>query len=239
MQIKNNFIQFRLVKEDKEYIYIKGTSGPAKEVRISKHLTPELYFLAGIILGDGHLDKDIKRITLELTDREKLEKIATIFELVFSYTKIKIAIRTDKRENRKIRFYFNINNSPIYHLFNTIFGIPKGKKSDIIKVSKFIKQSNLKFRKYFLLGVFITDGGRRQGGFGLSTASKIFREDISELLFSIGIIHSKDSWINKKYKKPYYGLSFRKKQIYNMQGYQSGQMGQILDSLYEKLEGLA
>ncbi len=236
---KKYLTNFKLLKENKTHVYIKARHGPAKETRIPKKLTLEVCFLVGVILGDGHLKKDKARIVLELTNRPKLEKIARIFESTFAINKIRITTRIDKRKNRKIRFGFNINNTPIYQLFAKIFGIPLGKKSNIIKVPSIIKNSTLEMKKSFLLGVLITDGGKRHTGYGLSSASEEFRDNVAELLMKFNINCYKDQWVNKTYKKPYYGFYFNKEDIQNMRGCRSGQTGQILSSLYDELEGLA
>ncbi|MEK6948182.1 MAG: LAGLIDADG family homing endonuclease [Nanoarchaeota archaeon] len=241
MNLKEEFSKFRLVKEDEKYIYVKGTRGVPKIVKISKVLTHDMYFLAGVILGDGHLKKDKTRISIELTDKEKLQSINKMFELTFGLQSIRIHPIRDKRENRKLRFLSYIDSAPIYHLFHEIFQIPRGKKSHKIFVPKFVFNAPLTIKKYFLLGVFITDGGKRSGinSKGLSTASLEFRDGISRLLRDVLIIDKHDQWLNKKYRKVYYGLYFHKKYIKNMRGFQSGQMDQILEYLTDKLEGQA
>lgn len=79
----------------------------------------------------------------------------------------------------------------------------------------------------------LTEGGKRHRGFGLSTASKQLWQDLVTLFKDIEIKVKVDKWIHKKYKKEYYGLSFRKDEFPKiMQGYRSGQTDQILAKIF-------
>ncbi len=55
-----------------------------------------------------------------------------------------------------------------------------------------------------------SDGGKRKGGLGLSTASVAFRNQLVDLLEEFDINAKKDQWLNKLYNKNYYGLYFNK-----------------------------
>ncbi|MCX6747079.1 MAG: hypothetical protein NTU63_03005 [Candidatus Pacearchaeota archaeon] len=72
-----------------------------------------------------------------------------------------------------------------------------------------------------------TEGGKRRGGFGLSTASERLWRDLIQMFNDVGIPVSKDKWTHKKYKKNYYGISFKEKYISLFKREcQSGQMEQ-------------
>ena len=86
--------------------------------------------------------------------------------------------------------------------------VPRGKKSHKIIVPDTVKQSSPELKRAFLEGVFVTDGGKRRGGLGLSTASLLFRDQMAHLLEEFDIQPKKDQWINKLYNKKYYGLYF-------------------------------
>tara|TARA_Y100000310_G_C20502428_1_gene724673 strand:- start:584 stop:988 length:405 start_codon:yes stop_codon:yes gene_type:complete len=93
--------------------------------------------------------------------------------------------------------------------------IPRGKKSSIVFVPEKIKKASLEIKKYFLAGYFDTDGGFRGSTLGFTTASKRLNLEVSDLLVEFNIGHSLDSWVNKKYKKEFYGIRIRKKEIDN------------------------
>ncbi len=233
--IRNSFSDMHII-EEKEIFSIKAKRGPSNYIKIEKKLNQNLACFVGLILGDGSLRVKKARITIELTDAELIRKIKSLVEDLFN-VKTKVKIRIDKRKNRKIRFYINIDNKAVYSLLNRIFGVPKGKKSHIIKVPKIIKESNINIKKAFLIGVLASDGGKRRvTRLGLSTASKRFRDDIFLLLKEIGINSYKESWINQKYKREYFGIVFNRIGLNELRECQSGQMGQILESFQNKIE---
>ena len=104
--------------------------------------------------------------------------------------------------------------------------IPYGKKSHIVKVPEIIKNSNKLIKIAFLQGIMMTEGGKRKRGYGLSTASNQLWKDLIQLFSDVGIQVRKDKWTHKRYKKEYYGISFKVEEYSTlMRECQSGQMG--------------
>lgn len=232
--ISENFLDMEVIEKEKSFL-IKSKFGPSDYIKIPKDLTPDIACFIGFVLGDGNLARKKKRITIELVDKGLIKKIKNL--VLYSFNKkIKIFKRIDKRENRQIRYFVYIDNNAIYSLLNRIFEVPIGKKSDIIKIPNIIKISSDNIKKAFLIGVLASDGGKRQNRLGLSTASKKFREDLSDLLNELEMRNSKDSWINKKYKREYYGISFGRNSVNVLRECRSGQTGQILDSFFKRTE---
>ena len=127
----------------------------------------------------------------------------------------------------------------IYSLLHLVFEVPKGRKSRKVRIPVLIRKGSTKYKIAFLIGLFATDGGKRHGNrAGLSTASRLLRDDISLLLKELKIKHYLDEWLYKKYKRRYFGLYFTKKSIAPlMQGCRSGQTDRILDSFLKKIGG--
>lgn len=236
--IKKNFQNFNLISEDKGNFYFKAKTGPSKVTKIPKKINEEISCYTGIIIGDGHIAKNKKRIAIELVDLNLIKKLQ---KLTISLFMIKSPIYKiiDKRPNRKIRYKLQIDNSMIHTFFNKVIGIPKGNKSSIVCVPSIIKRGTIKNKKALLIGLFVADGGKRYWTkIGLSTASRVLREDVSQLLNEIKLKHSKDQWIYKKYKKEYFGIYFTRKSLNQlMWGCRSGQTGQFLDSFLKKIGG--
>lgn len=241
MGLNINFIKrMHLEDKNKNYVYVRAKRGPSKTIKLPLKLNQDLACLVGIIIGDGNLKKDKQRVTIELIDKDLMEKIQKLIFILFNKKTI-LYTRLDKRPNRKPRYCMNINNAAIYDLLNQTFEIPKGNKCRIVRIPKVIKEGKLNEKKAFIIGLFSADGGRRHGkGVGLSTSSKTLRRELSNLLKELKIIHKKDEWVNKKYKKRYFGLYFTRENLKSlMWECRSGQTGQILDSLIKKLEGQA
>ncbi|MCH7850801.1 MAG: hypothetical protein IH845_04120 [Nanoarchaeota archaeon] len=213
-----------ILRITKDYIVVKAKYGPSKETRIPLTLSKDLSIFVSMIIGDGHLKKSKKQITIELSDKKLIEyfkKICfKIFNREFNINPVK------PRPNKKQSWHIPIDSKAIYNLLNQVFEVPIGKKSHTVKVPKIIKSSKKEFKRAFLQGIMLTEGGKRRRGYGLSTASKTLWEDLQILFENIGIPIKNDKWLYKKYKKEYYGLVF-KKDFYPilMRGCRSGQTG--------------
>ena len=203
--------ELRTIKIEKNRIYVKARFGPSKITKIPFHINEELAFFIATIIGDGHLKKSKKQITIELTDKYILEEIKRIclqtFEREFNICDIK------KRKDRKQSYNINMDSKAIHNLLNQVYGIQIGKKSHIVQIPDIIKKSNKSIKSAFLIGIMVTEGGKRRRQYGLSTASENLWNDLINLFSEINISTSKDKWIYKKYEKEYYGLIFRKDKL--------------------------
>lgn len=213
------------IKNTKNFLYTKAKFGPSKITKIPLNLTPNIAFLVGAIIGDGHLRKSKAQITIELTNYDLLDKLQNIcnteFERNFNISKKII------RKNRKPTKYLILDSKAIYNLMNKLFEIPIGKKSNIVIVPHQINSASKKVKIAFLKGIMATEGGKRKRGFGLSSASKQLRDGICLLLKENGINTNIDQWTHKRYKKTYYGLVFSSDKLSLMGRCRSGQTGDV------------
>lgn len=198
----------KIIKVEEEKLKIQIIKGSDKIVSIPFELSSDLSYVIAAMICDGHIKKDKYRIIFENVDKDIvmkfMQKVCNVFEIETKYRTM-----IDKRVGRKIRYRVNINSKPITVFLNELFEIPRGKKSERVKVPEIIKKSEKDIKKAFIEGVFDTDGGKRQHGFGLSSVSKKFRDDIVSLLSEFSINVHVDEWVNKKYNKKYYGLYFK------------------------------
>ena len=65
----------KTITRTKDYLITKANYGPSKETKIPLKLTEGLAFLVAVIIGDGHLKKSKKQISIELTDFNLLKQI--------------------------------------------------------------------------------------------------------------------------------------------------------------------
>ena len=187
--------------------------------KISKiDLTNKTAYLTAVIIGDGNLSNKSKtdlskdyRITIDISDKEYLIYLSN---LIHSIIKTKtIPKKSPQRENRIPRLYLTIRNKGLFYFLNKDMEIPKGKKSSIVSVPSKIYNSTKEIKRFFLAGYFDTDGGFRSNSIGFTTASKRLNNEISNLLLEFKIKHSIEMWINKKYKKEFYGIRIKKNEI--------------------------
>jgi intein/homing endonuclease len=207
-KLMNETKNVKIIESDKKHSKIQIIKGSNKVVNIPHRMSEDLSYIIAAIICDGHLKTEKYRISFEVIDigliKKFLEKMHKVFK-VKGHCRKKI----DKRGGRKAIYMVRINSKPIVVFLNNLFEIPRGRKSGIVKVPEKIMKSNLRIKKAFIEGVFDTDGGKRRRGFGLSSASKEFRDGMVELLSELKIFAYKDEWVNKKYNKKYYGLYFK------------------------------
>ncbi len=182
--------------------------------KMPHEMNSDLAYLLGAILGDGHIRKTDATICFEVIDKWLTEKFIQKIDTVFEH-KINLHPRLKKG---KFHYGANSNNKPAVRLFNKFLEVPRGKKSHIIFVPDLIKNASEEIRLAFLEGVFDTEGCIRRKGLRITSASKQFRDDLCELLISLGEKGHKDEWINKKYYKKYYGLQYSIRNLTFLQG---------------------
>ncbi len=173
----------------------------------------ETSYMAGVIVGDGHISNAYKsksnrskdyRITLEIIDLEFLKTFENLVKSVIQ-TKSIVRKRSKIKGNRRQLYYFQFRNKSFYYFLTSTLGIPSGNKCSSVIVPKVIFNS-LELQKSFLSGLFDTDGGIRGKTIGFTSASQDLISGTSKILDNININYSKDSWTNKKYDRKYYGL---------------------------------
>ena len=180
------------------------------KLKVPKNISPDLARIIGAIVADGHLSyrKSMRGHHYELVIREghktNMEALSKWFHKTFD-----LSIHP-KKENNHYTIY--ISNKIIFKFFNSLIGIPSGKKSDIVSVPNIILKSDLRIKKAFLQGIFMFDGGvdYRTGYVNLISCSKKLITKINGILNEIGI---KPDYLNlnpdnfNRYK-----IRFRKKQ---------------------------
>ena len=180
------------------------------------HLTADTAYLAGLIIGDGHLANSTKsktdlspdyQIMIDISDIDFLSEVHLIIKSIIN-TK-SVPKESKVRGNRISRHYLCIRNKHLFYFLNRDMEIPKGKKSDTIIVPKLIIGGSGDAKKHFLAGYFDADGGFRGQSLGFTTASKDMNKGVSSLLTYFGIEHGLDSWINQKYGKRFFGIRIK------------------------------
>lgn len=185
------------------------------------YLNSKTAYLTGVVIGDGNLSNYAKskksdlskdyRITIDISDKNYLAFILKLIKsIINTNTTPKVP---NQRGNRIPRLKLQVRNKNLFKFLSETMEIPKGAKSPIVFVPSIIEKSSQEIKKYFLAGYFDTDGGFRGDTLGFTTASKRLCEGVSKLLSEFSITHSKEVWLNKTYKKKFYGIKINKIQI--------------------------
>ena len=137
---------------------------------------PDFSYLFGLLLGDGSLPNCItksgnykpqKRHLVHFYSNSKIfveEVYLPLFKKLFNIEPRNTIL---KREGRSDLFVITIE-SKILYTFLKMKGFTIGKKACIAKVPKIPESLEV----FLLAGLLDTDGGKKGGGFGLSTASE-------------------------------------------------------------------
>lgn len=176
-------------------------------------LNDKTAYLAGVIVGDGHISNSKKsrtdnsndyRIVIEVVDFGFLKEIECLIKSIIT-TKSIIKKRVDKRVDRQNLYYFQFRNKDFYYFLTKNLGVFSGNKCFSVRVPDRIFTS-IEFQKHFLAGLFDADGGIRGMSVGFTSASFHLIQDVSKMLDNLRIRHSCESWENRKYSRYYFGI---------------------------------
>jgi len=185
-------------------VYGGGTKNKGKAVKIPSEVDKEMGYLTGAIISDGHLSK----AALDISCYEEGFKESIKNCLINKFGKYE-SYYDDNR--------VYLCNLFIPYLFNKVFGIPIGKKSDTVKVPDIIFKSDSAVVASFVKGLFDGDG-TCSSNLSYKTYSKELAEGLTYLLARLGIyscLIAKETPKNKfEYKvnipSPYYKVYLEK-----------------------------
>jgi intein/homing endonuclease len=120
-------------------------------VRLPRVMSPDLAYLAGVIVGDGWILSNGNMVGIVNGDENYLRRIGELFRMLFNFN---VIVRKDPR---KVHTYLlEAHSKVIVYFLTSIFGFEKGKKVPIIPaVFKNYPKSIL---IEFIAGFFDTDG---------------------------------------------------------------------------------
>ncbi len=178
--------------------------------RLPSNLTPALAYFIGFFCGDGGL-KDIqktflktKRFEYKLIIADEFEIQIKIIQKVFSgLFGFKPPIRYERILKGEHTYYLNPTNKSVYLFLTKVFGFPKGHKYDGLKVPRLIINSNSSIKKWFIRGVFDSDGDTRAVEKGFTAQSRV-KLRMKTHSFITGIKALLEDTYNVSVNGPYY-----------------------------------
>jgi len=178
----------------------------------------ELFYLAGLFLGDGSNKKFIVG-KVELANR--LIKIGKTLGFNFKIV---------KRANRTPEIHTNFT---LVYLLKSLFDYPLKQKSHNIKISNFVFKSENKYAAYLLRGYFDTDGcvEKSRRAITIYSASNQMIKDLQLLLLRFGCVCIKEKR-NALSISGFSAINFQKEI-----GFFHGEKTMKLNSLVKKVSG--
>jgi intein/homing endonuclease len=162
----------------------------------SVKITPEFARWLGLLCSDGSINKFGR--FFKFTNEENILRKEFLHLTKSLFNKIGKEVSTGGRTKE-----VQVNSTSIVKFLHETFGIPIGRKSNIIKVPPQIIKSSRKVKASFLQGVFDGDGSaffnkkHHIRTIELTSGSMEFLSQIQSLLKEFGI----NSWIKNKERK--------------------------------------
>jgi len=151
----------------------------------------ELALFLGMFAGDGcisikHNGNGFRIYPIRFFNTNKA--LVDLFsDLFYNLFKIRGAVRGRARLNKQILWEFEKYSVEVYKIIVNDFEIPCGKKASKVRAPSFIQNGSKELKKYFFLGLLITDGGFRKRN------SIIFHSASRDLMFDLQAL-IKDIW---------------------------------------------
>src|SRR3989338_2879730 len=162
-------------------IKITNKTGRSKPIIVSRFISPEICYLLGAMLGDGHIGntkgKGNEVVFSSIADKDILKKFENYALKTFGIT--------PKLDSKKGLAYYS---TAMAHVLNAL-GIPLGKKAGKIRVPDYMFELPESYIFKFLEGLVDTDGNAAKHSINVvSTICKEFAEDVKWLLIRLGMV---------------------------------------------------
>lgn len=195
--IKKKKLTIADVQQSIEYYY---TPRSPYKITLPSYFCGDLVYLIGVITGDGTIVRPIKRKRggyrwrISITgEHDPLKFFANIVAGLFDYGS---KIHRDTR--KKNTYSLVINSKVLYRYFARVLGLKIGAKEEEYGVPKIVSSSKL-FR-YFLAGLFDTDGCVTARAVKISQQSRLFLSELKVLTSRLLELEFKGPYLSKKTK---------------------------------------
>ena len=172
---------FKKVSELKVGDYVKSPILYTEEIVPSLYNDPDVWYLFGVLIGDGWASSNGYNIHISF-NREEKELIERCKWIVENKIKRKFIVTKDKESCIEYSFC----NKKLNEYFSKYFG--RGALNKHIDFS--LKTIPYILRKNFILGYIDTDGSITRQSVNIVSISKTLLCDIQDWLFSLGIVSS-------------------------------------------------
>ena len=152
------------------------SSNGNSSISLPKFYSPELAYITGFIIGDGHVSKRTEIVLWEETEKHSVY-LRNLVKNVFGYNPILL--------DEKSYYRVIINSAPIHFFFTKVINLVEGKKKLKERIPKFVFL-NSEFILNFLRGIFDSDGGvtisKDKKSILLSSVNERFLNEVNLLL---------------------------------------------------------
>lgn len=166
-----------------DHLTVSNKTGASKPLKLCRKINPDLAYIIGAMLGDGHIgnrnSKHGKEVVYTDLDRPEIsnifrEKVKKIFKIL------------PKEDKRKGIIYYSTALATILDLL----GVPKGNKTKKLRVPRFLFFESKEIIGSFISGLFNSDGNDNRVGISIHTSNRKFSKDLQWLLKRLGMVSS-------------------------------------------------
>lgn len=167
----------------------------------------KLALFLGMLSGDGclsikHNGEGYRDYPIDFCNTEK-EKVILFDNLFYEIYGIHGKISSRQRPNRKLIWHFLKHSVKIVKELKEI-GFPEGVKRDVLRIPKMIFNGTDGEKILFIHGVIITDGSLNEKRLQFHSGSKLFLEDLSNLIGEfIGIVKPVKEYVQREVYRSY------------------------------------
>jgi len=155
------------------------THGRTQKTKLPKYITPKLCYFVGWIVGDGSLSQQHGFYSIKISEKNKHQLDLVLKPLIKDLFGINVPIfRADGRGHR-IQF----GNKIVHRFLTKILKIKVG------KIPSFIKKLDITNKKYFLRGIFDSEGyvSKNRNRLTISQANLSFLKELIKMLKEMDI----------------------------------------------------
>lgn len=205
---------------------VKSRNG--KKCHIPRYVTSDLMYYAGLIIGDGNIDRG-RRIRIKQKEENK-----NIIEIFCGLTWKLFKLKAKKRKKGNFIEAW-VNSGVIADILENI-GIPSGSKSSIIKLMGFLHSLPEAHLKTYISGLFDAEGYvfSKERIIGFSIASQDIAKSLAQLLLELGIM----CYLERDGRK--YRIYISNKgslSKFSEIGFRNSRKNKLFQSMLAKLEG--
>jgi flagellar protein FlaI len=176
-----------------------------------KEITPDLAYIIGIILGDGHLSNNKCNIEGNWSTSVFFDNQAhsVIYQKMF---KKAFGVLPKNRLQKPNCFESRVNSKTIHWILRSFFEMTNGKKANKIHAPKIIQNSGTAIKSAFLQGLFDSDGTiTKKGDIKFATTSQQMAYEMQKMLYGFGLESSVNKWIKHEKYLPLYVVRIKGK----------------------------
>lgn len=183
--LNKNGNNIKLEDVESKVIGISVKKGDILRIKFPLGITEEIGILLGLIITDGHIDKNLTRVCFSNKEIFLIDRFEELMKSVFGVPEKLI----NRQLNKSLVTISRINSKTLGAIFNKFFEMPSGNKSSIVVIPEIILNSPDDVIHGLIRGLISGDGWvslrphrKRSFSVGFKSSSKVLCKQLQGLL---------------------------------------------------------